>query len=153
MPRRHRRILRNTAGFVLAIVPPTAKPKFLPHQAADTSSVSICVYNAPMVANVVFLILGAVIGIALGYFFAASRKTVTTDTDNSELITLRQNAASSRTQVEELTRRLEDAEHRAAGLIQFQTQAAAAQRVRSNWKSSFLGWSRAPSRTPMSWRF
>ena len=80
-----------------------------------------------MVANVVFLILGAVIGIALGYFFAASRKTVTTETDNSELITLRQDAASSRTQAEELTRRLEDAEHRAAGLIQFQTQAAAAQ--------------------------
>ncbi|WP_291452434.1 DNA recombination protein RmuC [Actinomyces sp. ICM47] len=80
-----------------------------------------------MVANVVFLILGAVIGIALGYFFAASRKTVATETDNSELITLRQDVASSRTQVEELTRRLEDAEHRAAGLIQFQTQAAAAQ--------------------------
>ena len=80
-----------------------------------------------MVANVVFLILGAVIGIALGYFFAASRKTVTTETDNSELITLRQDATSSRTQVDELTRRLEDAEHRAAGLIQFQTQAAAAQ--------------------------
>ena len=80
-----------------------------------------------MVANVVFLILGAVIGIALGYFFAASRKTVATETDNSELITLRQDVASSRAQVEELSRRLEDAEHRAAGLIQFQTQAAAAQ--------------------------
>ena len=80
-----------------------------------------------MVANVVFLILGAVIGIALGYFFATSRKTVTPETNNSELITLRQDAASSRTQVDELTRRLEDAEHRAAGLIQFQTQAAAAQ--------------------------
>ena len=106
---------------------PTAKPKFLPHQTADTSSVSICVYNAPMVANVVFLILGAVIGIALGYFFAASRKTVATETDNRELITLRQDVASSRTQVDELTRRLENAEQRAAGLIQFQTQAAAAQ--------------------------
>lgn len=125
MPCRHRRILRNTPGSRHSS--PEAKPKFLPHQAIDTSSVSICVYNAPMVANVVFLILGAVIGIALGYLFAASRKTVTTETDNSELITLRQDAASSRTQVEELTRRLEDAEHRAAGLIQFQTQAAAAQ--------------------------
>ena len=46
-----------------------------------------------MVANVVFLILGAVIGIALGYFFATSRKTVTSETNNSELITLRQDAA------------------------------------------------------------
>ena len=101
--------------------------EILPHQAVDTSSVSICVYNAPMVANVVFLILGAVIGIALGYFFAASRKTVATETDNSELISLRQDSVSARTQVEELTRRLEDAERRAAGLIQFQTQAAAAQ--------------------------
>ena len=76
-----------------------------------------------MVANVVFLILGAVIGIALGYFFAASRKTVTTETDNSELITLRQDATSSRTQVDELTRRLEDAEHRALQLSAENRQA------------------------------
>lgn len=80
-----------------------------------------------MVANVVFLILGAVIGIVLGYFIAASRKTIATETDNSELITLRQDFAASKTRVDELTRRLEDAEQRAAGLIQFQTQAAAAQ--------------------------
>ena len=80
-----------------------------------------------MVANVVFLILGAVIGIVLGYFIAASRKTIATETDNSELITLRQDFAASKTRVDELTHRLEDAEQRAAGLIQFQTQAAAAQ--------------------------
>jgi len=56
-----------------------------------------------MVANVGFLILGAVIGIVLGYFIAASRKTIATETDNSELITLRQDFAASKTRVDELT--------------------------------------------------
>lgn len=79
-----------------------------------------------MVVNVVFLLLGAALGITLGYFIAASRKSITTETENTQLIALQQDAASSRAQVEELRHRLEDAERRAADLVQFQTQAAAA---------------------------